>query len=128
MAINKEIAERLRKFGLDNGWTMAEYARKLDISPQQLNSYLAGNRLPGNKMKSKLESLGCNIIWLITGKYPNELQAVFDQKDKEEENIIRNLKLLGLDTWDKINEILAPTLSVAEKMSEYKIKKQKGNK
>lgn len=125
MDIGQEIGLRLRQFGEREYGTMTEFARRLEITPQQLNAYLTGKRIPGNRMKRKLEALKCNMTWLLIGKYPNEFLAEIKSREKEEEKILNNLRLLGLDTWEKVNDILAPTLRIVEKMEEYKTKGKK---
>jgi len=126
MDINEEIAGRLEQFGKERYKTQAEYAAALEIRPQNLSEMIKGRRPIGPKMKRKLEALGCNITWLLIGKYPNELQAEMKSREREEEKILNNLRLLGLDTWEKVNDILGPTIDVAEKMVKYKTKKGKG--
>ncbi|MEW5804989.1 MAG: S24 family peptidase, partial [bacterium] len=54
-------------WGLEHFETLTEFAKKLGIAPQNLNNYLSGKRIPGNKLKYRLENLGCDITWLMTG-------------------------------------------------------------
>jgi transcriptional regulator with XRE-family HTH domain len=126
MDIKQEMAERLRKFADKNYKSDSEFARALGMKPQSLADYFSGKTSPGNRMKSKLEALGCNIIWLITGYYPNELQKRLDEKEKEENKILNYLKFHGLDSLEKVEEIVAPMLRVAEKMEGYKPKRKRG--
>ena len=62
----------MREFGLKKFASLAEFARALSIRPQNLNDYLSGNRLPGNKMKFRLRELGADIDWIMEGKQPTE--------------------------------------------------------
>jgi SOS-response transcriptional repressor LexA len=71
-AAASEIRERLRKFGESKFPSMAQFARALRITPQDLNHYLMGNGKPGNKLQSRLRDLGCDIEWLMTGKEPEQ--------------------------------------------------------
>lgn len=43
-------------------------ADALDMSFENLSQYLSGRALPGNKLQSKLNKLGCDTIWLMYGK------------------------------------------------------------
>jgi hypothetical protein len=52
----------LEEFG-----SLVSFARALGITQQTLNDYTSGRILPGNKMQSRLRSLGCDIEWLMTG-------------------------------------------------------------
>lgn len=67
MKINEQIAERLREFGDRQFKSSVDFAKALGVSPQNLNSYLTGQRVPGNKMQRKLRVLGCDVGWLMTG-------------------------------------------------------------
>jgi transcriptional regulator with XRE-family HTH domain len=126
MDINIEIGQRVAQFGRERYKTQVEFATALKIRPQNLNEIIKGKRPIGPKLKRHLEGIGCNITWLLIGKYPNELQAEMKTREKEEEKILNNLRLLGLDTWEKVNDILGPTLQAADKMRTYKPKgKQK---
>jgi transcriptional regulator with XRE-family HTH domain len=120
MSINEEIADRIGQFGRKRFKTQVEFAEALGILPQNLNEILKAKRPIGPKLKRKLEGLGCNMTWLLIGKYPTEFLAELKAREKEEEKILNNLRLLGLDTWEKVNDILAPTLKLADKLEEYK--------
>jgi hypothetical protein len=68
-----EIHKRLRKWGLEEFGSLVGFARALGITQQTLNDYTSGRILPGNKMQSRLRSLGCDIEWLMTGPSPQIL-------------------------------------------------------
>ena len=78
MNIKQEIGQRLRKFGLTKFKSMAEFARALGMSQQNLNGYLSGNRIPGNKMEERLRALGCDVVLLEYGVDKEELNERFD--------------------------------------------------
>lgn len=59
---------RLKQFYKSIYKTQIEFAQKLSISPQALQKYLKGDRLPMPDTLNKISSLGCNIDWLITGE------------------------------------------------------------
>lgn len=61
------IAERLKQFAESIG-TKSELARKLDMSPQQLNAYISGRSKPGADIIIKLKEIGCDTDWLLTGE------------------------------------------------------------
>lgn len=52
---------------------MAEFARQLGVSPQNINKYLSGKMQPGALMQKRLRELGCDIEWLMIGKKPGEI-------------------------------------------------------
>lgn len=66
----KEIAGRLKLFRREHFDNLtSKLARALDISSQALHSgYLSGRSIPGPELLIRLEKLGCNIIWLLTGE------------------------------------------------------------
>jgi transcriptional regulator with XRE-family HTH domain len=66
----KTFGERLRNSILAHGINEAEYARKTDISPQNLSHYIAGQRKPGlDTLTTMLAALpNEHARWLITGK------------------------------------------------------------
>ena len=73
MSINKEIGNRLRDIADENGGPSA-FAKMLGITPQLLNDYLSGRRIPGNKMQDRLRTLKVDLAWLITGQKEKELK------------------------------------------------------
>jgi hypothetical protein len=62
-----EISDRLREFAKVNYGTMSGLAKALEMKPQALQVYLNGRSVPGFKLQEKLNSLGCDISWLLTG-------------------------------------------------------------
>ncbi len=68
--MESEIITRLKEFIKQKGWSKAEFARRLEIFPQDVNRYLTGvNDI--QKIIIKLHKVGCNIIWLIDGTASN---------------------------------------------------------
>jgi transcriptional regulator with XRE-family HTH domain len=68
----QQVAGRLEKFGQhlcgnEYGWKSA-FARKLDISPSALGTYLGGTIFPGYQLLARLYKLGCSSDWLLYGK------------------------------------------------------------
>jgi len=66
----KPIAERLNSFVYNYlNIKPSAVAKMLGISPQALQSgYLSGRSLPGAPLLVRLSELGCDIVWLLTGK------------------------------------------------------------
>lgn len=111
------------------------------MTPQQLNGYLTGARLPGNEMHSRLRSLGCDIEWLMTGQIPGGEQH--SRGHPSDVALLGALKELGIhspdelrrlvDENDKLRRALGPEVIAAlseaaivmEKQAKYKIRKRK---
>jgi transcriptional regulator with XRE-family HTH domain len=140
MSIKHEIGARLRQFGEGKFGSMAEFARALGIRPQNLNQYLNGLRVPGNRMKERLEELGCDPIWLITGMHKELLDHRYYESVKyqirelmpEEFAMINFLNQIGITTRQELEDFLNPenvvkdvAMVMRERMEKYKIKKKK---
>jgi phage repressor protein C with HTH and peptisase S24 domain len=63
----EEFANRFTEFCNSYSPKKSEFAGKLGITPQALQKYLNGDRLPHPETLEKLNRLGCNINWLLTG-------------------------------------------------------------
>lgn len=77
-ALAKEIGLRIKEFAITNFKTVSALAKAIDMNQSQLQNYISRNNnqpLPGAEILIKLESVGCDINWLLTGKtksdYPN---------------------------------------------------------
>ena len=68
-----DISRRLKKWGVEEFGALVSFARALGISQQSLHDYTSGRTMPGNKMQSRLRSLGCDIEWLMTGSPRNAM-------------------------------------------------------
>lgn len=80
---NAEIGKRLREFGKDRFGAMEKFAAALEMTPQSLNNYLKGLRLPGAKIISKLKKLGCDTDWLLLNKEETELENKSEKENNE---------------------------------------------
>jgi transcriptional regulator with XRE-family HTH domain len=132
MAIKQEIGQRLREFGEQRYNSMAEFAKALGVKPQNLNAYLSGKRMPGNKLENKLRDLGCDIIWLQHGINRELLEHKFKialgnivnaQGDrivsKEDYEFMKGAKARGIDSLEKLDNILKSAMKVAETIAKY---------
>lgn len=63
----KEFSVRLTQFMNAVSPTQVDFAEKLGISPQALQKYMKTERLPMPALLEKLNKLGLNINWLLTG-------------------------------------------------------------
>lgn len=125
MGAERQIGQRLRDFGDGHYNSLVEFARALEISPQQLNAYVSGQRIPGNAMQSRLRDLGCDIEWLMTGKRAavqsqayktqrvtqpqvefNAPMGVSPEVKKKMQQLARRLSKLSADELDKIDKLL----------------------
>lgn len=62
----KEVARKLRAFGMQKYGTIKEFAAALGMNPVTLQSgYLNSRSLPGAGLLVKLMRLGCDIYWLL---------------------------------------------------------------
>jgi transcriptional regulator with XRE-family HTH domain len=129
MNIKQEIGQRLRQFGLTKFKSMSEFARALGMSQQNLNGYLSGNRLPGNKMEERLRLLGCDIILLEHGIEKKELNERFSamvdrisqqEITKDEMEIIAILRTLGITNTIDFNVYFDYSRAVQDKASKGK--------
>ncbi|MCX7875781.1 MAG: helix-turn-helix domain-containing protein [Melioribacteraceae bacterium] len=71
------IGERIRIFAKKKFGTLKKLADEMQISPQQLQQYISGNREPGTRILLKLLRLGCDINWLLAGKESFESYKVY---------------------------------------------------
>lgn len=97
--LNIGIGERIRLFARKKYNTSKKLAEAMDISPQQLQQYISGNREPGSKILLKLLQLGCDINWLLSGSDKIESYKIF----KLEKDLIQCKEKLN-----KISELLKP--------------------
>lgn len=65
--------ERLKYFIQHKGWKKKDFADKMGISAQSVNSYLNGN-LDIQKLFIKLYDNGCDLNWLVSGAISNNVR------------------------------------------------------
>ncbi len=88
------IGERIRAFATYKYGKINDFADSLGMGAPNVQAYMRGARKPGSAVLQKIQKLGCNLDWLLTGE--GEMYAVNDNKteDKQELNapsIIDNL-------------------------------------
>ena len=76
-----KISHRIEEFFFQLGWTKAKFARAISEYPQHLGKVFTG-KLDPLKYIDKLEEIGCDKNWLLTGKEPGEI----DNEAKEPTN------------------------------------------
>jgi hypothetical protein len=70
MLDKKKIGQRLKSFLYGNFKSLDEAARFLETTANSLrNSYFNGKSLPGADVLSKVMQKGCDLNWLLYGKY-----------------------------------------------------------
>lgn len=105
--MESEIITRLKEFIKEKGWSKAEFARRLDIFPQDVNRYLTGvNDI--QKILIKLHKVGCDIIWLIDGTVRNNSSLASSNIStlpiQENSNIINTLTIENIILKARLEE------------------------
>jgi len=77
----QDIGNRLKKYAIDTCYSVAGLERKLKFRPGSLSTYIYGLNKPGGKLLKKLEDVGCNIEWLMTGKKSPQLHSYGKDKN-----------------------------------------------
>lgn len=75
--LKKGIGERIRTFAKRKYGTLKALAEAMEISPQQLQQYISGNREPGSRILIKFLRLGCDINWLLGGSESLESYRIY---------------------------------------------------
>ncbi len=91
----QKTLERLRYWVFEEKkWTKAEFARRMKIQAQHVNGYLEGKHDLEN-LYFYLQREGCDVTWLQTG-----------EKRSNEAELLQKLKESGIDTTEKLDELL----------------------
>jgi transcriptional regulator with XRE-family HTH domain len=104
---NDTIGARLRQFAKANFGTIRKLAELLEMSEENLSQYTRGKSKPGSDILSKLNALGCDLNWLITGKEGSDAKEMF------------NTTYNYLKKVEEENKKLKKKLAVFEKASKY---------
>ncbi|MCF8305031.1 MAG: helix-turn-helix transcriptional regulator [Ignavibacteriales bacterium] len=91
------IGERIRLFARNKYGTLKNLAIKMNMSPQQLQQYLNGNREPGARVLYRLMRAGCDINWLLGGAENYEVS----ERAKLESELFRLKKL-----FEKVKNVI----------------------
>jgi len=91
------MGDRIRIFAKRKYGTLKKLAEAMEISPQQLQQYISGNREPGSKILARLLRLGCDINWLLGGTEKAESYRVYKL-----ENDLKKLQ----ETFEKLNAVI----------------------
>lgn len=67
-AKKEEIGKRLRDFADKHYPSYVAFSKEIGISPADLTKYFGGKNLLGAEYLAKLNDLGCDINWLLTGE------------------------------------------------------------
>lgn len=101
--LKKGIGERIRIFAKRKYNTLKSLAEAMNISPQQLQQYISGNREPGSRILIKFLRLGCDINWLLGGSESFESYRIYKLETE-----IRKLQGALVQANHVINEVLHP--------------------
>ena len=100
----KEIANRIRLFGEENFEKVKDFAEALDMSNSNLQQYLSGRVSPGVNLLIKLQELGCDTNWVLTGlgNPPGQKSLKEEVKEgmtvyrAEKDKLLEEVKQLGV--------------------------------
>ncbi|MEI6846597.1 MAG: helix-turn-helix transcriptional regulator [Chlorobiaceae bacterium] len=62
------IGDRLRLFALSKYNRISDFAESIGMGAPNAQAYMRGARKPGSLVLRKIQSIGCNIDWLLTGE------------------------------------------------------------
>ena len=85
--LKKGMGQRIRIFAKRKYTTLKNLADAMEISPQQLQQYISGNREPGSRILIRFLRLGCDVNWLLGGAESLESYRIYQL-----ENEIRKLQ------------------------------------
>lgn len=93
------IGKKLREFLISKFGKLTIAAEKLEMRPQNLNTYLNGEHIPGGKLLNRLNELGCDTEFLFNTKdYYNE-----ETDNSSIEDMIKKTGLKQRYVADKFN-------------------------
>ncbi len=104
--IKKGIGERMRIFAKRRFKHLNKLAEAMNIAPQQLQQYIAGNREPGAKILVKLMKLGCDINWLLGGNESFEDYKVYklEKELKRLYSVMGKIETIAKDSTKSISK------------------------
>ena len=104
---NSTIGARLRQFAKDEFKTIRKLAELLEMSEENLSQYTRDKSKPGANMLLKLNELGCDLNWLITGKEGKDSKEMFE------------VPFRYLNQLEEENKKLKSKLALYEKATKY---------
>jgi transcriptional regulator with XRE-family HTH domain len=101
--LKKGIGQRIRIFAKRKYATLKNLAEAMNISPQQLQQYISGNREPGSRILIRFLKLGCDINWLLGGSESLESYRIYKLETE-----IRKLQSALAQMYHISDELLHP--------------------
>lgn len=92
--LQEGIGERIRLFAKRKYGTLKKLAEEMQISPQQLQQYISGNREPGSRILVRLLKLGCDINWVLGGSESFESYKIY-KLENELKNLYKDLSQIS---------------------------------
>lgn len=96
--LKQKIEDRLKQIGSSK----AAMARELNITPQNLNNWLARGNVPTQKLLAATKYLRCDISWLIKGGAGEAANEIAEQPG---EYIVRELSQDEIDMLGKFRTL-----------------------
>ena len=91
--LGSEYADRLRGLRKKDGYTQAQLAEKLNITPNAMSNYETGNRLMQTEMMVEVSQIfGCSLDYLLTGKEPTSRVTADDKFLEEALQLLSRMK------------------------------------
>ncbi|KAB2967547.1 helix-turn-helix transcriptional regulator [Zoogloea sp.] len=113
MAIDKmAVANRLKQFAISKNLKVKELAEALGMQSSSFQStYWNGRSLPGAEILLRLEDMGCDTVWLLSGRTTEE--AMLRNRISELETQVRALNEHLDRTTAKLSSVLVEHREVA---------------
>lgn len=83
----KKIGARIEKFALLKCGSRREFSKLMNMTPQAFNAYLRGYIMPGGEILRRLNELGADLNWILTGKTTDEVMMRPDYPQVKEKSI-----------------------------------------
>ena len=89
-----KIGDKIKTFGEKKFDTVTEFARALNMKPQNLYDYFSKGIMPGAEFLMELKKMGCDMNWLLSEEDDNptlirepEIGYKMNQLEKEKEEL-----------------------------------------
>ena len=91
--LGSEYGGRLKGLRKKAGYTQAQLAEKLNITPNAMSNYETGNRLMQTEMMVEVSQIfGCSLDYLLTGKEPTSRVTADDKFLEEALQLLSRMK------------------------------------